>query len=86
MKMKAKDPRFIPTHTGVLKFTKKYVQMLVDSEDKDFIKLSKMGGKRIAFQMPSMYFKFPGVQPNVNICEPFEGTISRSLFKQIEKL
>ena len=84
IKMKTKDPRFIPTHTGVLTMSKEYKQMLIDSEDKDYIKLAKMGGVRIAFQMPSLYIKFPGVPPTVNICDPFEGTISKAVFKKIE--
>lgn len=85
MKTKTKNPDFKPQFSGVLKFPKGYKQQLIDSEDKDYIKLSEMEGKRIAI-MKVAHIGLPEIVPNVNICEPFEGSLSLSLFIDVQEL
>lgn len=82
MKTTALDSRYVYTHSGVLNFPKEYMEKLVKSKDKDFIRLAEMNGKRISVMVvpqPALSVK----DLIVNICDPFEGTIPAEYVKEM---
>ena len=79
------ENKFKPNKTGVLKFTKKYKQMLLDSGDDDYILLAELEGQRIQF-MTYPQIAIDKSMIMVNVSESFEGQIPHSCLKEIEDI
>ncbi len=85
MKTETEDKRFVPTHSGVIKFTKKYKKLLVESGDDDFIRLADMEGERIAL-MSQLQMGVDSSNLTVPICDPIEMMLPRKYIIDIEEL